>query len=194
MPSALASRDDKVTYYYVPKMIKFYLGEEPILPNVETYLSADDTDRKFILENWESSRGEGRKRERGYGMLIGPHATTGADRRICAAILADPRGYICPARRALSRSPSHCDVGTAEGRHIDLRPHHSLRRENEHYSGRSHPRGPAQGLARRQFQPGRRQQGTTWSSTKRTSHSPRLRPRSNSMLSRVADSCFWLSR
>ena len=56
--------DDKVTYYYVPKMIKFYLGEEPILPNVETYLSADDNDRKFILDNLEQTGGEGGQRKR----------------------------------------------------------------------------------------------------------------------------------
>ena len=60
--------DDKVTYYYVPKMIKFYLGEEPILPNVETYLSADDSERQFILENLGKPVMKAANESGGYGM------------------------------------------------------------------------------------------------------------------------------
>jgi uncharacterized circularly permuted ATP-grasp superfamily protein len=114
--------DDKVTYYYVPKMIKFYLGEEPILPNVETYLSSDDSDRKFILENLGKLVVKAANESGGYGMLIGPHATADQIEKFRAAILADPRGYIAQPVVLLSRSPSYCD-GTAEGRHIDLRPY-----------------------------------------------------------------------
>ena len=111
--------DDKVTYYYVPKMIKFYLGEEPILPNVETYLTTDETDRTFILENVDKLVVKAANESGGYGMLIGPHATKEELEEFRAAILAEPRGYIAQPVVLLSRSPSYCE-GTAEGRHIDL--------------------------------------------------------------------------
>ncbi len=114
--------DDKVTYYYVPQMIKFYLGEEPILPNVETYLSSDETDRKFILENLENLVVKAANESGGYGMLIGPHASREEIEKFRAAIIADPRGYIAQPVINLSRSPSFCD-GQSEGRHIDLRPY-----------------------------------------------------------------------
>jgi uncharacterized circularly permuted ATP-grasp superfamily protein len=114
--------DDKVTYYYVPKMIKFYLGEEPILPNVETYLSADDSERQFILENLGKLVVKAANESGGYGMLIGPHASSQQIEEFRAAILADPRGYIAQPVVRLSRCPSYCGGGV-EGRHIDLRPY-----------------------------------------------------------------------
>jgi len=114
--------DDKVTYYFVPQMIKFYLGEDPILPNVETYLSADDEDRKYILENLENLVVKAANESGGYGMLIGPHATREQIETFRAAIIADPRGYVAQPVINLSRSPSFCD-GRIEGRHIDLRPY-----------------------------------------------------------------------
>ena len=114
--------DDKVTYYYVPKMIKFYLGEEPILPNVETYLSADDGERQFILENLGNLVVKAANESGGYGMLIGPHASSQQIEEFRAAILADPRGYIAQPVVRLSRCPSYCGGGV-EGRHIDLRPY-----------------------------------------------------------------------
>jgi uncharacterized circularly permuted ATP-grasp superfamily protein len=114
--------DDKVTYYYVPQMIKFYLGEEPILPNVETYLTANDSDRAFVLENLENLVVKAANESGGYGMLIGPHATKEQVETFRAAILEDPRGYIAQPVIALSRSPSFCE-GRVEGRHIDLRPY-----------------------------------------------------------------------
>jgi len=114
--------DDKVTYYYVPKMIKFYLGEDPILPNVETYLSAVDTDRKYMLENLPNLVVKAANESGGYGMMIGPHATAEEIEKFRAAIIADPRGYVAQPVISLSRSPSFCD-GNIEGRHIDLRPY-----------------------------------------------------------------------
>jgi uncharacterized circularly permuted ATP-grasp superfamily protein len=114
--------DDKVTYYYVPRMIKFYLGEEPILPNVETYLSADDSERKFILENLHKLVVKAANESGGYGMLIGPEAAPEEIEKIRTAILRDPRGYIAQPVIPLSRSPSYCE-GAVEGRHIDLRPY-----------------------------------------------------------------------
>lgn len=114
--------DDKVTYYYVPAMIKYYLGEEPVLPNVETYLSAVDTDRKFILEHLPELVVKAANESGGYGMMIGPHATKEEIEKFRAAIIADPRGYIAQPVVQLSRSPCYFD-GTIEGRHIDLRPY-----------------------------------------------------------------------
>jgi uncharacterized circularly permuted ATP-grasp superfamily protein len=114
--------DDKVTYYYVPAMIRFYLGEEPILPNVDTFLSAVDSDRKYILENLGNLVVKSANESGGYGMLIGPHATKEQIEKFRQAILADPRGYVAQPVISLSRSPSFCD-GTIEGRHIDLRPY-----------------------------------------------------------------------
>lgn len=114
--------DDKATYYYVPQMIEFYLGETPILPNVETYLSAEESDRKFILDNIENLVVKAANESGGYGMLIGPQATKAEIEKFRQAIIHDPRGYIAQSVIQLSRSPSYCD-GVAEGRHIDLRPY-----------------------------------------------------------------------
>lgn len=114
--------DDKVTYYYVPAMIKFYLGEDPILPNVDTFLSAVDEDRKYILDNLANLVVKSANESGGYGMLIGPHATKEQIEKFRQAIIADPRGYVAQPVISLSRSPSFCE-GSIEGRHIDLRPY-----------------------------------------------------------------------
>lgn len=114
--------DDKVMYYFVPTMVKFYLGEEAMLPNVPTYLSMFDEDRKYILEHIEQLVVKSANESGGYGMLIGPHATKEQHEKFRQAILADPRNYIAQPTISLSRSPSVCD-GAIEGRHIDLRPY-----------------------------------------------------------------------
>lgn len=114
--------DDKVMYYFVPKMVKYYLGEEPILPNVPTYLSMFEADRKYILEHIPELVVKSANESGGYGMLIGPHATKAEHEKSRQAILADPRNYIAQPTISLSRSPSVCD-GSIEGRHIDLRPY-----------------------------------------------------------------------
>jgi uncharacterized circularly permuted ATP-grasp superfamily protein len=114
--------DDKVVYYYVPQMIKFYLGEDPVLPNVETYLSAVDSDRKYILEHLPEMVVKAANESGGYGMLIGPHAEKDEIEKFRQAILEDPRGYIAQPVIQFSRSPSICVEGV-EGRHVDLRPY-----------------------------------------------------------------------
>lgn len=114
--------DDKVMYYFVPKMVKFYLGEEPVLPNVPTYLSMFEKDRKYMLENIANLVIKSANESGGYGMLIGPHATKEQHEEFRRAIEADPRNYIGQPVVSLSRSPSFCD-GNIEGRHIDLRPY-----------------------------------------------------------------------
>lgn len=114
--------DDKVTYYYVPAMIKFYLGEEPILPNVETFLTSVDSDRKYVLEHLPKLVVKAANESGGYGMMIGPHASKDEIAKFRAAIIADPRGYVAQPVISLSRSPCYVD-GAVEGRHIDLRPY-----------------------------------------------------------------------
>ncbi len=114
--------DDKAIYYYVPKMIDFYLGEEPILPNVDTYLSAEDDDRQYMLDNMENLVIKAANESGGYGMLIGPHASKEEIAKFRDLVRNDPRGYIGQPVIQLSRSASHCD-GAIEGRHVDLRPY-----------------------------------------------------------------------
>ncbi|HEX8372691.1 MAG TPA: circularly permuted type 2 ATP-grasp protein [Chthoniobacterales bacterium] len=114
--------DDKVTYYYVPDMIRFYLSEEPILKNVPTYLTGNDSDRAYVLENIEKLVVKSANESGGYGMLIGPHSTKVQCDQFREAIKANPRNYVAQPVVQLSRSPSHCDSGV-EGRHIDLRPY-----------------------------------------------------------------------
>ncbi|MGB8353769.1 MAG: circularly permuted type 2 ATP-grasp protein [Chthoniobacteraceae bacterium] len=114
--------DDKVTYYFVPKMIKFYLGEEPILPNVPTYLSMFEEDRKYMLDHIPELVIKSANESGGYGMLIGPHATKEDHEKFRQAIRENPRNYVGQPVVNLSRAPAYCD-GAIEGRHIDLRPY-----------------------------------------------------------------------
>ena len=114
--------DDKVMYYFVPQMINFYLGEEPIIPNVPTWLTMFDEDRKYVLDHIPELVIKSANESGGYGMLIGPHATREEHEKFRQAIIKDPRNYIAQPVISLSRSPSYCD-GAIEGRHIDLRPY-----------------------------------------------------------------------
>jgi uncharacterized circularly permuted ATP-grasp superfamily protein len=114
--------DDKVVYAYVPKMIRYYLGEDPILPNVPTYVCWDDNERSYVLENLERLVVKAANESGGYGMLVGPHSTAVQREEFRAAILADPRNYIAQPTLALSRAPVIVD-DHLEGRHVDLRPY-----------------------------------------------------------------------
>jgi uncharacterized circularly permuted ATP-grasp superfamily protein len=114
--------DDKVTYYFVPKMIRYYLDQDPILPNVETYLSHFDSDRKYILNNLDKLVVKSANESGGYGMLMGPQATTEQRETFRQAIEKNPRNYVAQPVIQLSRSPSFCG-DHFEGRHIDLRPY-----------------------------------------------------------------------
>jgi uncharacterized circularly permuted ATP-grasp superfamily protein len=114
--------DDKVVYAYVPKLIKFYLDEDPILPNVETYLASEPLQRKFILDNIEKLVVKAANEAGGYGMLIGPASTKEECDDFRRRVSADPRNFIAQDPIMLSRSPTWCD-GQLEGRHIDLRPY-----------------------------------------------------------------------
>jgi uncharacterized circularly permuted ATP-grasp superfamily protein len=114
--------DDKVIYAYVPKIIKYYLDQDPILPNVPTYLASDPSDRKFILENIAKLVVKSANEAGGYGMLIGPAATAEEVAAFRATDAAEPRNFIAQDPVMLSRCPTWCD-GRLEGRHVDLRPY-----------------------------------------------------------------------
>jgi uncharacterized circularly permuted ATP-grasp superfamily protein len=114
--------DDKAVYAYVPEIIKFYLSEEAILPNVPTYLMTDDSQRNYVLQNMEKLVVKAVGESGGYGMLIGPQSTAQQREEFRASILAEPRNYIAQPTLALSRAPCLIDGGV-ESRHIDLRPY-----------------------------------------------------------------------
>jgi uncharacterized circularly permuted ATP-grasp superfamily protein len=114
--------DDKVIYYFVPRIIKYYLNEDPILPNVETFLASETQDRVYILENLNKLVVKSANEAGGYGMLMGPHATQAERDDFRKRIEADPRNYIAQPPISLSRHPTWVEEGF-EGRHVDLRPY-----------------------------------------------------------------------
>ena len=115
--------DDKVMYHFVPKMIKYYLDQEPIIPNVATYLANEESDKKYILDNMENLVVKAANESGGYGMLIGPKATKEEIAEFRKKVEAEPRNYIAQPTISLSRHPTHVADGLFEGRHIDLRPY-----------------------------------------------------------------------
>lgn len=115
--------DDKVMYYFVPRMIKYYLDQEPIIPNVETYLASEEADKKYILENLNKLVVKAANESGGYGMLMGPKASQEEIESFRKQVEADPRNYIAQPMVSLSRHPTQVDGGKFEGRHIDLRPY-----------------------------------------------------------------------
>ncbi|WP_110516400.1 circularly permuted type 2 ATP-grasp protein [Herpetosiphon llansteffanensis] len=114
--------DDKAIYAYVPAMIKFYLDQDPILPNVETFLLSDDRQRQHVLHNLDSLVVKAVGESGGYDMLIGPHSTLEQRAQFRDRIIANPRNYIAQPTLALSKAPCFID-GQLESRHVDLRPY-----------------------------------------------------------------------
>ena len=114
--------DDKAVYAYVPEIIKFYLSEEAILPNVQTFLMTNDTHKDHVLQNLEKWVVKAVGESGGYGMLIGPQSTAQQREEFRAMIQADPRNYIAQPTLSLSTAPCLID-GEVESRHIDLRPY-----------------------------------------------------------------------
>lgn len=114
--------DDKVIYAFVPDMIHYYLGEEAILPNVQTYVCQRDDDRKFVLDNIGDLVVKAANESGGYGMLVGPHSTKAEQAKFVDLIKKNPRNYIAQPTLALSRVPTVVD-DHFEGRHVDLRPY-----------------------------------------------------------------------
>ena len=114
--------DDKAVYTYVPEMIRFYLGEEPILENVPTWICADLDDHKYVDEHMaelvvKEVHGSG-----GYGMLVGPKSTKAEVEEFRLRVRANPSNYIAQPTLALSTTPTFVEEGVAP-RHVDLRPY-----------------------------------------------------------------------
>ena len=114
--------DDKAIYAYVPKIIRYYLGAEPVIPNVPTYVCWDARDRAYVVEHLDELVVKATNEAGGYGMLIGPHASQQERAEFAARIEADPRNYIAQPTLALSRAPTIVEEHL-EGRHVDLRPY-----------------------------------------------------------------------
>jgi uncharacterized circularly permuted ATP-grasp superfamily protein len=114
--------DDKVTYAYVPEMIRYYLDQEPLLENVPTYLAWQDDHRKFILENLDSLVVKAANESGGYGMLMGPTSTASEREQFATMIRDNPRNFIAQPVVSISRHPTICEESRIEGRHVDLRP------------------------------------------------------------------------
>ncbi len=114
--------DDKAIYAYVPDMIRFYLAQDPILPNVETYLCWVKESCDYVLDHLDTLVVKSTNESGGYGMLIGPHATVRERRTFAARIRANPRQYIAQPTLSLSTVPVVTEDGFAR-RHVDLRPY-----------------------------------------------------------------------
>jgi uncharacterized circularly permuted ATP-grasp superfamily protein len=114
--------DDKVVYAYVPKMVKYYLSEDIIIPNVPTFICADERDRKEVLAHLPELVVKAANESGGYGMLVGPSSTKDQQADFAGRIEGNPRNYIAQPTLSLSRVPTIVD-GALEGRHVDLRPY-----------------------------------------------------------------------
>jgi len=113
--------DDKVVYAYVPQMIKYYLGEDAILPNVPSFLCFDEKQRKHVLANLDKLVVKPANESGGYGMMIGPRVSKEEHEKFRALIEKNPRNYMAQPTLSLSTAPTICDEGI-EPRHLDLRP------------------------------------------------------------------------
>lgn len=114
--------DDKAVYAYLPQIVKYYLGEDMILPNVPTYICADAKERDYVLANLDKLVVKATNESGGYGMLVGPHSTKAQQAEFAELIRKNPRNYIAQPTLALSRAPVLVN-DHFEGRHIDLRPY-----------------------------------------------------------------------
>jgi uncharacterized circularly permuted ATP-grasp superfamily protein len=114
--------DDKALYAYVPAIIRYFLGEEPILNNVHTFVCSNPAERQHVLSRLDQYVVKAVGESGGYGMLIGPYSTEEEREEFRARIQADPRNYIAQPTLALFRAPCFVD-GRVEPRHVDLRPY-----------------------------------------------------------------------
>lgn len=128
--------DDKMIYAYVPEMIRYYLGEDPILANVPTYLCSQEIDREYVLKNLDKLVVKSVNEAGGYGMLVGTQASASQREVFAEKICAHPRNFIAQPILCLSRVPTLIE-DRIEGRHVDLRPY-ILHRGDEIYV---HPGG-----------------------------------------------------
>ncbi|MEO0456124.1 MAG: circularly permuted type 2 ATP-grasp protein [Cyanobacteria bacterium P01_A01_bin.114] len=113
--------DDKMIYGYVPQMIRYYLDEDQIIPNVPTYFCEDAKQQAHVLANLDQLVVKATNASGGYGLLVGPQASSSERAAFAESIKADPRGYIAQPTLCLSRVPTLID-NQFEGCHVDLRP------------------------------------------------------------------------
>ena len=113
--------DDKVVYAWVPDLIRYYLGEEPLLPNVPTYRCLYEDERRYVIDHVEELVVKPANESGGYGLLIGDRASRTEIDAAIASIEADPRNWVAQPILSLSTAPTLCD-GELEPRHVDLRP------------------------------------------------------------------------
>jgi len=113
--------DDKVVYAFVPEMIRYYLGEEPTLASVKTYLCMNQPDRDYVLANLDKLVVKPANESGGYGLMVGPHASKEKRAEFAKLIESNPRNYIAQPTLALSTAPT-CIDDSVEPRHLDLRP------------------------------------------------------------------------
>ena len=114
--------DDKVIYAYVPQIIKYYLDQDPIISNVETFLCSDKKQRQYVIDNIDKLVVKPANESGGYGMLVGPHSTKKEQAEFVELIKKDPRNYIGQPTLALSTAPTLVGSNNVEPRHLDLRP------------------------------------------------------------------------
>ena len=113
--------DDKVVYAFVPEIIRYFLDQDPILPNVPTYLCVESAAREHVLDNLESMVVKPANESGGYGMLVGPASTRRERAEFKRLIQTDPRNFIAQPTLTLSTVPTLVEDGV-EPRHVDLRP------------------------------------------------------------------------
>ncbi len=115
--------DDKAIYAYVPKMIRYYLNEDPILDNIETFLMTNHNEREHVCNNIQNFVVKAVGESGGYGMLIGPHSSEQQRNDFRDRIMQEPRNYIAQPTITLSTAPCFVEGGQIEPRHVDLRPY-----------------------------------------------------------------------
>jgi uncharacterized circularly permuted ATP-grasp superfamily protein len=113
--------DDKLVYTFVPAMIRYYLDQDAILPNVPSFLCANDQQRDHVLANLSSLVVKPANESGGYGMLMGPKSTQAEREQFAALVRQNPRNYIAQPVISLSTTPTLVEGGI-EPRHLDLRP------------------------------------------------------------------------
>ena len=150
--------DDKAVYAYVPAIIKYYLDEEIKLPNVPTFICAEEKQRAHVLANLDKLVIKPTNESGGYGIMLGPRASQAERERYRGLIESNPRNYVAQPMLALSRVPTI--VGDhLEGRHVDLRPYILYGEDIYILARRADPRGPGQGIVGGELVARRREQG-----------------------------------
>ena len=151
--------DDKLVYTYVPTMIEYYLGEKPLLANVDTFRCWLDDEREEVLDRIDELVIKPVEGSGGYGIVFGPEASEKELAAISKKIRDDPRSWIAQPMMELSTVPTQIDSTAGSPLRRPAAVRGQRRRRGVGAAGRVEPGGPGRGLARGQLQPGRRFQG-----------------------------------